>query len=119
VKQLVLVAERLAAVEEVGGRVVRREDDQRAALAYLREVALDDGLGHRHVRLPVDLVNGVEPRPRPALAGGRGEQEERAADAERQKPCRDSHVETLRPTDGTQPLASAPRFGLFKTAGGF
>jgi hypothetical protein len=59
-QQFVLVTERFAGIDEVGGGIVWREDDERAAFTNLVQIARHGGLCHRHVLASVNLIYGFE-----------------------------------------------------------
>ena len=55
-KQLVLITERLTAVNEIGGYVVGREHGQSAEFLNLGEIAID-GIDHEQVGSAVNGIN--------------------------------------------------------------
>ncbi len=60
-EQFVFVASRFALIDEIGGGIVRSENNEVAALANLRQVTIDR-LDQRKVRTPINSINGLERR---------------------------------------------------------
>ena len=82
-EQLVLVAERLAAIDEVGCRVVGGEDCERAPFLYLVEVVADRRDG-RQVRPAVNRVNSLKHGRRLVPLAGREVEYEKCQDEEKE-----------------------------------